>query len=113
MQYEFSSLDQLSLHVCSWNTGGAKSFGELNLKDWLLPNVDQTGEAPDLIVVGFQSIVSLKSRSFFKNNKDEVVASKNMVMRTLNKYQSQAEYRAVREDSMFGLYIIVLAKKCV
>ena len=86
MQDEFSTLDALTCHVCSWNTGGTKSFGELNLKDWLLPGVESTEQAPDLIVVGFQSIVSLKSNRFFKNNKDEVSASKNMVLRTLNKY---------------------------
>ena len=59
---KFTSLDFLKINICSWNLGGLVPLSEtVNLNKWLFPF--GLNQMPDMYVIGFQEIVSLKLKN--------------------------------------------------
>jgi len=52
MQEEFSAIDHIKMAVCSWNMGGVKPYSEVDLREWLLPEISDPTELPDILVIG-------------------------------------------------------------
>lgn len=47
----YTSLEFMKINVSSWNLGGVKPMGDIDIKRWLFP-FDQSF-MPDLFVIGF------------------------------------------------------------
>ena len=58
----------MKVNICSWNLGGIKPlFKSMDLSKWLLPfGTDQL--LPDIIVVGFQEIVTLNVKNILSES---------------------------------------------
>lgn len=78
---EYSKTDKLSINIASWNVGGNKPLETLDLQKWLLP--DNFATKPDLLIIGFQEIISVYSSSLLKGNQSEKVYWKDLVMKCL------------------------------
>ena len=110
MQEEFSIIDFLKIAVCTWNMGGNKPYAEVDLKSWLLPEISNVKDAPDIFVIGFQHIVPNKGFRRSANNKDRITFMQNNVMTILNTHASQACYTIVRQVEQHGLFLLLIAK---
>ena len=93
MQDEFSIIDYIKVAVCSWNMGGCKPYSQIDLKDWLLPQITESADFPDILVIGIQHIYPNKSSSssmFGQNNKnkDRLTFMQNNIMVILNTHAS-------------------------
>ena len=73
-------IDFIKLAVCSWNLGGNKPYEQLDLRTWLLPEVQSPKDLPDIFVVGLQHIMPNKSSSIFSKNKDRLAFMQNNIM---------------------------------
>ena len=52
MQEEFSTIDNIKMAVCSWNMGGVKPYAQIDLRDWLLPDITDPADMPDIFIIG-------------------------------------------------------------
>lgn len=113
MQNEFSSSENVNIGVYTWNMGGAKVYDHIDMREWLLAGLKKAAEMPDILVIGIQEMVPLKSSRLFSNNRKEIDWVKDTVMKNLYNYASKEQFQLVREVDMFGLIILLVAKKRV
>lgn len=113
----YTGLEFLKVNVCSWNLGGVKPlFKSMDLTKWLLPF--GSGEhLPDIIIVGFQEIVTLNVKNVLSESNSKQlqywsnVIQENLDAATLNMVDGD-RYIKLREESLVGIYNTVWVKKC-
>ena len=80
--------------------GGVKPYSLVDLKEWLLPEIQSnsanTGDFPDILVIGIQHIMPNKGSRWAKNN-DRLAFMQNNIMTVLNTHASRAQYTLVRQ----------------
>ena len=80
MANEYSTTENVKVGVYTWNMGGVKVYENMDLREWLMPGSMSAAEMPDILVIGIQEMVPLKSSRLFSSNRSEVEWVKNTVM---------------------------------
>lgn len=75
--------------VYTWNLGGVKAYEHIDMKEWLLPKLKSAADMPDILVIGLQGIIPLKSSRMFASNRDEAEFVKGAILKNLYNYASQ------------------------
>lgn len=54
----------MTIGVATWNLAGVKAYEDIDLKSWLLAHCE-----PDILIIGFQEIVSLNAMGLISIDK--------------------------------------------
>jgi hypothetical protein len=107
-QNDFVNIENLGLHVVTWNCAGNEPYANLNLSEVLLPPNSTKTTLPDLVVIGLQEIVPLSAKQIFAGkNKARNALWERLIFEAL---QYVADYDCIARQAMVGLLIFVFVK---
>jgi phosphatidylinositol-bisphosphatase len=106
---EFCSFSDISFFVLSWNVNGVDPSKIPNIEAIL----DFEGHAaPDLLIFGFQEIVTLNPQNLIMSNEDRVLAWIRKLTEIVNTSTAES-YSMMAQEDLVGLLLIVYARNTV
>lgn len=110
---QYTTLNQISIWVGTFNLNGKGRGVKEDLSAWLCPKLTNDQPLPDLVAVGFQEIVELSPQQIMSTDPARKLEWELAVAKTLNDNahrRGSDEYVLLRSGQLVGAVLLVFAK---
>ncbi|KAK3677524.1 Inositol-1,4,5-trisphosphate 5-phosphatase 1 [Recurvomyces mirabilis] len=112
-QSEYSSSEQISIFVGTFNLNGKTAGPEDDLSLWLCPDAVQSSPLADIVAIAFQEIVELDVQQIMSTDPHRRQVWEEAVRKTLNvnsRHRGSDEYVMLRGGQLVGASLAVYVK---
>ncbi|KAK0966508.1 Inositol-1,4,5-trisphosphate 5-phosphatase 1 [Friedmanniomyces endolithicus] len=110
---EYSSTEQISIYVGTFNLNGKTAGPEDDLSLWLCPELIRSQPMPDIMAIAFQEIVNLDVQQIMSTDPHRRSAWEELVRQTLNtnaRKRKSDEYVLLRGGQLVGASLSVFVR---
>ena len=110
---EYSSSEEVSIWVGTFNLNGKRVGLKEDLSTWLYPKTNSSQSQADIVAVGFQEIVELSPQQIMSTDPDRRQEWEIAVGNALNvnaRRQNLEEYILLRSGQLVGTALIIFVK---
>ncbi|KAK0315758.1 Inositol-1,4,5-trisphosphate 5-phosphatase 1 [Friedmanniomyces endolithicus] len=110
---EYSSTEQISIYVGTFNLNGKTAGPEDDLSLWLCPELIRSQPMPDIMAIAFQEIVNLDVQQIMSTDPHRRSAWEELVRQTLNtnaRRRKSDEYVLLRGGQLVGASLSVFVR---
>ena len=103
---EFSTFDEVSIFVATWNIGGSDitlQFDMSAILNW------EGNPNPDIVIIAFQEFIALNAKNLMvSTNENSINTWKTIILNNLKRFD---KYLFVRERNLVGVLTLIFAKE--
>lgn len=113
---EYSSTEQISIFIGTFNLNGKADGANQDLSPWLCPDVSNSDPVPEIVAIGFQEIVELSPQQIMSTDPHRRTVWEDAVRKTLNanaQRRGSDGYVLLRGGQLVGASLSVFVKTSV
>jgi hypothetical protein len=111
---EYTSGKIINVYVGTMNLNGKLAGLNSDLSPWLLPPIDASQRAPEIVAVAFQEIVELNPQQLMKEDPHARLQWEKAVQKTLNEHAAasgKSEYVLLRSGQLVGAALLIFVQR--